>query len=275
MKICCRCLKRKRDVSFPFRNFPKRAYFCKKCKNTKAKALRKIKRGNRRLGARYLINQRAFSNETLESYYWAGFFAADGGIIRNSLDLTLQKRDLNAVEKFKSFLSYNGPIRTINVKNRTYYKVYISGIPILTKILKKKFNITERKSLTLRPPIIKNSKKRLAFIIGYLDGDGCIYQDKETLQLHFLGTRFVLKWILEAFKKYCPEMNPSVRNASCNNGKTKQICFSFSGGKRKRSRKRCLKNLTFLKMLLELDIPKLPRKWNKVREFYQHLQITS
>lgn len=122
---------------------------------------------------KYSHNNHAFSMETEESFYWAGFIAADGcikekGISTKILSVSLAKKDKHHLFKLKQFLSAEEPVSSYNDNSSEFHVV---SKDIAKDLLK--FNITPRKSKTyIFPEIIKNHKLVRHFMRGYFDGDG-------------------------------------------------------------------------------------------------------
>ncbi len=64
---------------------------------------------------KYTINTKAFCQESEESLYWQGFLMADGHVAKNyTLEVHLCIDDYSHLEKLKSFLNYNGPLKKRN-----------------------------------------------------------------------------------------------------------------------------------------------------------------
>lgn len=138
---------------------------------------------------RYICNDNIFSTNTEESFYLAGFIAADGCInkhkskIPNSLTITLSKKDELFLDKIKKILEFSGPIKTItkkmnhlNVKWNDTEQVRINIYS--KKIIKdlERFNIGQNKSLNYSfPEWIMNSSFINHFMRGYADGDGSFF----------------------------------------------------------------------------------------------------
>lgn len=61
---------------------------------------------------KYNVNENFFSLDTPESFYWAGFIAADGCILKNLkvLEIGLGIKDKKHLKKFKSAIKYTGNI---------------------------------------------------------------------------------------------------------------------------------------------------------------------
>lgn len=107
--------------------------------------------------------------ETPEAYYWMGFIMADGHINTkdNRLSLRISIKDIDHLIKFSLF---------IQSKTTLYKQSVGTSIKHNLKMpeLIKKFDINNRK--TYNPPklIFNNNDLFLSFLIGFIDGDGCI-----------------------------------------------------------------------------------------------------
>lgn len=119
-----------------------------------------------------LKNEKAFSDYSEESCYWAGFIAADGYISDNSdLQICLNYDDTNHLEKFKNYMNSTHKITSNTDK---YYRSTFGFKSVLVgKDLLEKYNITPRKSLTYTLPDLPE-KYFKHFLRGYFDGDGGI-----------------------------------------------------------------------------------------------------
>jgi hypothetical protein len=262
---CNKCQIQKKDFLFYYRNKKqnKRRKVCKKCMNLKSKKIRLEKRDpTLRKYSKYRLDETIFLNDNEEVYYYAGLLAADGCLFKVSkkskrISLTLHERDISTLRNFKNFLKYDG---NILFYRKIYPYISITGAKKLTSILEKKFNIVENKSLIYNPPNINKLNLALAFIIGYIDGDGCIYKPKtnNSYQLHILGTQKMLDFICNTFKIIEPSFNLKPRQSCSKNNlvKTLALCGNFKSDKYK------YKNI--LKALLKINVPKMERKWNKI-----------
>lgn len=143
--------------------------------------------------------------DTEEKAYWLGFIFADGYIGSTPIEenkksvynfeLSLQLLDVDHLNKFKEFLSYEKNVVCddhrcrLMVANKHFWNILNN------------YGCTPRKSLTLKFPSEnifiesdKYSKEDLIrhFIRGYFDGDGCLSRHKyiNTVSLHVevLGT---------------------------------------------------------------------------------------
>lgn len=135
----------------------------------------------------YSCNHNIFSTDTENSFYLAGFIAADGciksknGTTSKSLYIGLSNKDRIHLEKIRDTLGAEHPIGDYEVKNSKrnpkWSDTICSSINITSSQIYsdlQRFNITERKTHTLTfPDWIKDHPLRHHFIRGYIDGDGC------------------------------------------------------------------------------------------------------
>lgn len=161
-----------------------------------------------RYGSKYPnFKENYFATPDLENSYWAGFIAADGCILdsgrgQRRLVVLLKSTDKNHLEKLQSSIGAgeiygNGYLdkRTGKTYYRDYYRVWSDKI---CYDLETNFKVGPRKSLTHQPPDLKG-ELALAFIAGYIDGDGCYWLDKGYPRIRIRGTKEVLSWIADQF----------------------------------------------------------------------------
>jgi len=137
----------------------------------------------------YTCNDGFFSKDTEESFYVAGFIAADGCILQhksdepNCLNISLSKKDEDHLIKLKKTLGFTGPIKYNTSKhsliNKNWNDVITARFSIYSKQMIKdleKFDIGQRKSLTYKMPEWLTEHPLVRhFIRGYVDGDGSFY----------------------------------------------------------------------------------------------------
>lgn len=209
---------------------------------------------------KYKVNQKFFDKPTIENSYWAGFIAADGYITKNgkSLTFSLSKKDEEILIALNSAIKSNYPIyqRVVSTsykKNQEIVQLCIRS-SVLCKDLEKNWNITNKKSLTLKPPELKN-ELALAFIVGYIDGDGWFgyYKSngKPRETLGFCGTLEMVNWIQFVLKEHLPDLKwknkPELNGKSTTNWKIR-YCDR--------------KATTIRQLLLNIEVPyRLLRKW--------------
>lgn len=146
--------------------------------------------------------------KSLQSVYWAGFLAADGNIYKDMLSLALADKDIQHLYQFKNDIQAS---QNIKPNNKGEYK--INRIQIYSKKicndLTELYNITPKKSLTLKPPNNLSDDEKDAFICGYIDGDGCICLgangNHQALNINILGTVELLSFIKERLEEIINE----------------------------------------------------------------------
>lgn len=142
---------------------------------------------------KYNCDHDFFSRENEESFYVAGFIAADGCVKNHSssknsfqIQIGLSQRDQEHLEKIKYLLKSDAPIKNFLIKNSKrnikWNDTWSSQINITSKQMfedLKKFNIVPRKTLIYTfPEWMKNHPLKHHFIRGYNDGDGSFYISK-------------------------------------------------------------------------------------------------
>ena len=132
----------------------------------------------------YSCNQDFFQRETTESFYLAGFIAADGSVqyrkYSKILKITLALQDKGHLEKIKNMLSSNHPIKEYLVKKSNLVKketksaeLQIANSKLVDDL--KKFGIVPNKTKTYRmPDWLVNHQLVHHFMRGYFDGDGTV-----------------------------------------------------------------------------------------------------
>jgi hypothetical protein len=200
------------------------------------------------------VYDNAFSQKTLQNCYWAGFIAADGCISADGkrVKICLGRKDLNHLIKLKEFLKAEREISLSKINSNTYLTV---NSPQMVNDLRNNFNIMPQKSLTLESPKNLSYKESLAYIIGYIDGDGTIginttkykYKIYKNLRLRIIGTPLFLEWVNNILK------SNAIPVQHC---RSKIHIISIG------ETNKCLKLLK--KTIMGNNLPALNRKWDKV-----------
>lgn len=207
----------------------------------KAKKL-KISRPNiRTLKLKILLE-----NNLINAYWW-GLIMSDGHITnKGDLIIRLQKSDSEYLKIFSEYIECNlnfGKLVSVSVMDK------INGVK-----LKNKLQIKERK--TYNPPenfdFLTTKEERLAFLLGFIDGDGSIAYRKEA----FKSIRIIIhgSW-LEVFEIFMKEFEDDFNlKFTVNSNKRFNTCIYI--GKKE--------NFEFLKnFAIENKLPIMGRKWNK------------
>lgn len=131
--------------------------------------------------------------DTEEKAYWLGFIAADGCISNNVFTITLKESDISHLEKLQIF--FKSIIKPVLIVENKSCRLDIYCHSIIQDL--QKWGITERKSLSLLPPLAIPEEFHYDWIRGYYDGDGGISYSKKSnrWQSYFTSTKEVLLWI--------------------------------------------------------------------------------
>lgn len=212
---------------------------------------------------KYELDDNFFDIPDIINSYWAGFIAADGCISQRSdcqdiLCIKLNQKDFNHLQLFQNTIKYKGTIYKYNIKNNSKYlnfKSDSSDMCILRMSsdkmcfdLSKNYNIVPKKSLILKPPNILSEQTIISFIVGYIDGDGCIYYMKNgSPAINILGTHDMMIWVRENLLK----IFNLTGNLGISKYKKQTVLRILSLGDIKQ----------IYDYIIEHDIPHLERKW--------------
>jgi len=167
-----------------------------------------------------------FFRDTPESFYWAGFVAADGCVESNSCNLVigLAEKDRNHLEKFKISMSSNHHIesRQAETKGKIHQGVAIRIGNLKLREDLKRFNIGPRKTdVYYMPDWLVVHPLLSHFIRGYFDGDGSFFVTSGGNNLTFSLCG------IEHFLQQCQKIFGMVGltpNKIQNKGETKHLC---------------------------------------------------
>lgn len=206
---------------------------------------------------KYKVDDYYFSIPNLENCYWAGFLAADGNILNGKkIQVDLSIKDRIILENFKNSLDSNMPIKTRIIKsgykigNESCYFRFTS-LQIAEDLLKN-FNIGERKTFNLKPPNIKDENLIMAFVIGFIDGDGSVSIRRKSIEITS-GSTEILEWIKFYFDKW--QSSSRGRNNGIEKYKNRKNAFRYRISGRRM--------MTIYKILKNINVPKLKRKWGE------------
>lgn len=208
---------------------------------------------------KYSVDDYFFSNPNIINSYYAGFIAADGCICsrkseQRTLRIEISSKDKEWIYEFKKNICSESPIKERTQKN----KFNFCGISVTSKQiiddLKKNFNIVSKKSLKLTPPNIKDKMLEYSYILGYIDGDGCLFLgSRNELILSILGTKEMCEWIKSVFFEITNGCGVIRQKRN-----TKIYVLNYSH----RAAREIVKNLS------KIDVPKLSRKMsNEIIEY--------
>lgn len=197
---------------------------------------------------------------SLQSSYWAGFIAADGCIYppEHKLSIELSNRDCNHLQRFVDDIGWDGAVRYRDRTSGRMCRVQIGSSRKYIQDLQEIYNITRAKTYTLKPPDLDTDHK-YAYLVGLIDGDGCIGTTKGNPRYPELT---IVTASLELASWLNTELNliaDRTGNSIYTVGKTHFV--KYSG---------CYARIIILK-LKEINVSKLERKWNRY-DFYMDEQ---
>ncbi len=125
--------------------------------------------------------------ETPEAYYWIGFLLADGNFSKNrKISLTIAEKDIEHLHKVQTYVKSENTYYKVGTSN--CYRLHMTGVNSV-KALIEKFNINSNK--TKFPCSLEHMLKYpdlfFSFIIGYIDGDGCVCVRNNSANISIVG----------------------------------------------------------------------------------------
>ncbi len=214
----------------------------------------------------------------------AGFLAADGCVSDiGRLTIRIASKDRDHLVKIVELLKFSGKIydytndydlnvrgkgpsidKITNYKGQSHTSSIQVGCPYLCAKLHEHWNITPRKTFTLTPPNLTDDRLILSFISGFTDGDGwitAVTDNKQVTQygISVMGTKEMMQWIKDIFDRLAPQCGHSKLEET--NSENIYV-YKISG----------VKVYWLSKMFLSMDIPRLERKWSKVRSLIEKVE---
>lgn len=150
---------------------------------------------------KYTYTKGFFATPNILNSYVAGFWAADGCVrlippASPVLRLDLGTEDLEYLKTMKDLLGYTGIITPTKRKKSTthYFQMTVSDEYRLD--LERNFGIIPRKTKHLSPPNLPSLDMKIAFLIGLLDGDGCVHLNyRNSLSIGYTScSRRAVEW---------------------------------------------------------------------------------
>lgn len=174
----------------------------------------------------YSCNEFYFSENNEKTFYWAGFFAADGNVSnRGDINLGVSTKDIDHLFSFKTDLASNAPINTLLKKDRIIDGVFTKesffslirfrSIQISADL--KRFNVIPNKTKTYTiPKWLINHELFRHFVRGYFDGDGWFtvrkYKMRQRIGWGICGNFSVVKDIVNyMITNLSLQSNPKIR----------------------------------------------------------------
>lgn len=123
---------------------------------------------------KYDFNENYFNKlKTHEQAYILGFIYADGYNSNSRLELSQKEERIDILEKINRALKSNIPIKSYSPGT---YRLSFNSIKLCSDLTK--LGAVKNKSLTLIFPDFIPDRLMSSFILGYFDGDGCIWNGK-------------------------------------------------------------------------------------------------
>ena len=183
---------------------------------------------------KYSIDESIFETiNTEEKAYWLGFIAADGYVSGWNLAIRLCEKDIEHLEKFKTFMRSTHPVNKYiaKIKNKEYpsCSIFIYSKKIISNLAK--LNIVENKTRGFDVPQIPDELLK-HFWRGFFDGDGSISSSTDSkrgrnvakFNISITGNRLVI----ECFEKYVKSLLSTNSDSKNVNG-TENYYFRISG----------------------------------------------
>ena len=222
---------------------------------------------------KYGYDKTVFDKLNYEYVYWFGWLYADGTFAKRSdysvlLNWECHVSDEPFQAKFLEFIKCPAPIKRYWIENDKYItkkgdwhsKISIGVSQVYPKI-KEHFGDMTLKMYRGSPPNINDIELKLAFICGYLNGDGwiCVHKKKKTLTLGFVSASIeLLRWIMDIFESFCL---PSAHSKTQENN-LKRTLSGRKDTKAKFLRYNGLRAIYLYEILKRAPVPILDRKWN-------------
>ena len=213
---------------------------------------------------KYEINESFWKDFNFLNCYYAGILAADGCLRLNnkkfkyagSLEWQVASKDRILLEAFKDISSYQGPISDGIYGGHRKSKLYIK-CQTWNKDLFENFNIIPNKTFRVMPPHGLTDQQMFCWLIGYIDGDGCLTFNKIHKKL-VLSITSCSKELLDFIYEFLKERFPLKikKSKECKPRKDKIGNYWTLGIYGIRAT--CL--YSYLK---QYNLPKLVRKWDQ------------
>jgi len=169
----------------------------------------------------YTPNSNYFNSiDCWEKSYIIGLFWADAhnSIIENRISIGLQEQDKHILESINNIIQKDTPLmfkpgriaKGYRQKSKNQYVLRIRDKTISQKLLE--YGMTSNKTKTLKFPTCIPDQFLSAFILGYFDGDGCIYLGKKcSNKVSICGTLSMLTEIKRILIENCNVSDVKIR----------------------------------------------------------------
>lgn len=207
----------------------------------------------------YHKNDEFFSCPNILNSFVAGFIAADGCIRErvytkksHELSIILSIKDLDYLKRIKELLEYSGP--GPQVRNQKCHLVINSAHQYYHDLINN-FGITPQKTHTMSPSTSMSWDNKLAFLIGLIDGDGCIHLNKRgCVSLSITGSKATCIWVKDIWDQILIHYGFKRLSNLYEYKKRKAFSITVCADRAK----------VILNVLKKINVPKMERKWSKI-----------
>jgi hypothetical protein len=193
--------------------------------------------------------------DTPQAYYWMGFLMADGTVIGNRLRLVLSVKDTTHLLKFQKFCKIPKTFYVKKDGRKISIGVHAQDSFTVPKICSK-FDMRARKTYNPTSFIPKKKSHFIAFLAGFIDGDGSIRKQSGGRKDSSISIKLHGSW-LNYLNRVSQRISKLVdtktvyANTNSKGYTILNICNSI--------------NLKYLKTkAIKFGLPILGRKWDKI-----------
>jgi hypothetical protein len=163
---------------------------------------------------RHTKNEHFWEDPNPLNSYYAGLFAADGSLALkgggHSFLWTCNSVDQQYVHRFVRECQFSGGVTTFKAElkhGRTgeYTTLAIHSCAKWHDDMSRAFNLTPRKTYRLGPPNLSSDLLRCCYLMGYIDGDGCIYYSncRKYVQVCFTSSSLaIIEWVQDFINRH-------------------------------------------------------------------------
>lgn len=218
---------------------------------------------------KYTYNRTFFDQITYETCYWAAVLTTDGCLSwRNGIPNIVwvaAEKDKGHMELFKTMIGSTHPLNKrssccqISTKDTTKrhvnYALSLENAREWTVALERHFGVTHNKTLRCPPPNLPSLQHRLAYIRGYIDGDGTVTCDPGgAITIGICGiNREMIAWVRQVIEDMELPKAKKARPA---------LIFQAGGENCYYYNVRGFRAAVLFELLRRLPTPHLSRKWD-------------
>ena len=219
---------------------------------------------------KYTYDRSFFSRITLETSYWAAILTTDGCITRRNSNPTIvwsaAGKDKGHMELFQTAIRSTHPLNLAMArcqlstrdtqKRHINYRLTLEGAREWTADLERNFGVTHNKTLRCPPPNLPTLLHKLAYIRGYIDGDGHITcnQSDGVMSIGVCGVnREMIAWVRQVIEDMDLPKAKKARTAHIFQA-SGENCYYYSV--------RGFRAAVLFELLRRVPVPNLSRKWD-------------